>query len=146
VGVLVVGLVVAAILSVVALDSRNKAKDALAGEQNALATAVANEQLALANERLANANEQQALSLALSASANNAVSDFDLDLAILLAISANEIENPPPQSQRTGRSRLYPRRANCSTKAARPCDAASARTSGGRYAGRSAGAGGRDQR
>jgi WD40 repeat protein len=94
VGLLAVALIVAVVLSIWALDSQskalesqNRAEDALNGEQRALETAVA--------------NENQALSLALAASANRAFSDNDLELAVLLSVSANGIDDPPPQSQQT---------------------------------------------
>ena len=101
VGGLVLSLVGAIVLIGLAVRSQRQANEALEGEQIARETAVANEQLAIANEQLALVNEQQALSLALSASASRAMGDNELELAVLLAIVANQIDNPPPQSQRT---------------------------------------------
>lgn len=85
--VLVVGLVVAVGLSVFALQNLERAN--IEGTRAAEALVIANE------------NEQQARSLALSASSNRALGDGNIDLAVLLGLSANEIDNAPPQSQRT---------------------------------------------
>ncbi len=94
VGVLIVGLVAAIALILLAVNSEQRAQEALAGEQAALGTAVANEQRAVANER-------RALSLVLASGANQARADQDNEMALLLAVNANEVENPPPQAQRT---------------------------------------------
>lgn len=47
------------------------------------------------------ANTQLAHSLALEASAQQALSDYDTDLGVLLAVAANQIPNPPIQAENT---------------------------------------------
>ena len=78
--VLVVGLIITGILTVITLEQLNRANDAQAR---------------------AEANAQRARSLALSSNANRALSDDDTQLAVLLAVEASLIDNPPPQSPRT---------------------------------------------
>jgi WD40 repeat protein len=85
--VLVISLIVAVGLSLVAIAQSLRAERAL--------------------ER-AEINEQDALSLALSASASRALSDEDTDLAFMLAVSAFHVDpNPPPQAQRTMAEVIY---------------------------------------
>ncbi len=91
---LVVGLVVAGALVVLTVRSEQEAS-------NAQATAEANEKRAIESEQEARINAEQALSLALSAGANRAFGDNNVELAVLLAVEANQINNPPPQSQFT---------------------------------------------
>lgn len=93
-------MVVAGILATWAMDSQKQAQSALSREQQALLTAIANEQLAIANE-------QQAVSLALASGANTAFADNNRDRAVMLAIFANDMENPPAISQRTLADLVY---------------------------------------
>ncbi len=85
--VLVVGIIIAAALSVFALLSLREAR--------------AQENRAEAALQTAEESARQAQSLALSASANRELVDSDTDLAVMLAVQANQINSPPPQSQRT---------------------------------------------
>ncbi|GAB4510878.1 MAG: hypothetical protein OHK0046_08210 [Anaerolineae bacterium] len=93
VGVLVISLIVAIGLSLVTFDSLNEANAA----QTEAAVALQAQETAR-NE--AEQNAQRALSLALAASANRAFGDDDDDLALLLAVEANEYPDSPPQAQR----------------------------------------------
>lgn len=79
VGVLVLGLAVAGGLTLFAVNQANEAERA---------------------SREADRQADVALSLARSASANQALIDNENDLAVLLALAANEIEDAPLQSQR----------------------------------------------
>ncbi|MDZ4669903.1 MAG: TIR domain-containing protein [Phototrophicales bacterium] len=90
---LAIGLLASLILSLIAVGAQaqavsaeQQARDALAGAEIARAEAVA--------------NELQARSLALASNAGRALSDNLNEQAVLLAVSANEIPNAPPQSQR----------------------------------------------
>lgn len=94
VAVLVIALIVAAGLTLFALASlqqanasEQRAQDALVVADNARSTAVA--------------NAEEARSLALAASANRALADNDAEGAVMLAVFANQIAEPPAQSQRT---------------------------------------------
>ncbi|MCB8979404.1 MAG: protein kinase [Ardenticatenaceae bacterium] len=72
-----------------------------ANAANARATAAAN---ARAQQAIAETNErqaQEAYSLALVANARQALADNDTELAMLLALAANNIENPPIAAQNT---------------------------------------------
>ena len=93
VGVLVIALIVAVGLTGFALTALNRANESEQEAQSALSDAEVARATAVANS-------EQARSLALAASANRALSDFDSDLALLLAVEANEIFEPPTQSQR----------------------------------------------
>lgn len=93
VAVLVIALVVAVGLTFFALASLQRAN---ASEQRAQEALVVADSARAAAE----ANAQEARSLALSASANRALADNDTDLAVMLAVYANQISNPPPQAQR----------------------------------------------
>jgi WD40 repeat protein len=94
IGLMFLALVVAVALTFWALDSQSRANTAKEAEQVALLTAIANERLALENE-------QEAISLALASGADRAIADDDRELAVLLAVEANDMEDPPPQAQRT---------------------------------------------
>jgi WD40 repeat protein len=90
---LAIGLLASLILSLIAVGAQaqavsaeQQARDALEGAEIARAEAVA--------------NELQARSLALASNAGRALSDNLNELAVLLAVSANELVNAPPQSQR----------------------------------------------
>jgi WD40 repeat protein len=87
VGLLVVSLIVAIVLSLFAFNSLNTA--------NVQGTAAAQAR------DIAESNEEQARSLALAASANRALSDDDNEIAVMLAVYANAVDEPPAQSQRT---------------------------------------------
>ena len=84
--VLILGLAGAIVLSVVAINAQREAE-----RQRSLVED---------RERLALENEAQAISLAQAASANRAFVDADTDLAVMLAVFANEVTAPPPQSER----------------------------------------------
>lgn len=92
--VLIGSLVVAIALSLyainrqgVAVSEGRRANSALTAAANALSTA----------ER----SGGEASSLALAANAARILADDNTDLALVLALAANEIDNPPPQSRRT---------------------------------------------
>ncbi|MEQ8675784.1 MAG: TIR domain-containing protein [Aggregatilineales bacterium] len=92
--VLIVSLVVAIALSLYAINRQgvavregNRANVALTAAANALSTA----------ER----SGGEASSLALAANASRILADNNTDLALVLALAANEIDNSPPQSRRT---------------------------------------------
>ncbi len=93
VAVLVIALIVAVGLTGFALTALNRANESEQNAQRALSDA----EIARAT---AVANSEQARSLALAARADRALRDFDGDLALLLAVEANEIFEPPTQSQR----------------------------------------------
>lgn len=82
-----IGLVVAVLLTLFAFANLREARAQENRAENALASA--------------EESARQAQSLALSASANRELIDSDTDLAVMLAVYANQIDNPPPQSQRT---------------------------------------------
>lgn len=92
--VLVLSLIVALGLSLFAFNNLNIAETQ---------TQRANSALTLAADalRTSEENAQEALSLALSASANRALGDNETDLAVMLAVAANQISDPPSQAQRT---------------------------------------------
>lgn len=92
--VLVASLIIAVGLSLFAFNNLNIAETQ---------TQLANRALTQAADALhtAEENAQEALSLALAASANRALGDNDTDLAVMLGVAANQISNPPSQSQRT---------------------------------------------
>lgn len=92
--VLIVSLIVAIGLSIVALDSSNQAQRDQERANNALATATF-------AQGQAEQNAQEAQSLALAASADRLLGDNETDLSLALALEANFLNNPPPQSQRT---------------------------------------------
>ncbi len=90
---LIVGLFASLILSIIAVgaqarafEAQEQAKQALRDEQEARAIAVT--------------NELRARSLALASNAGRALSDNLNELALLLAVSANEIVDSLPQAQR----------------------------------------------
>lgn len=87
VGVLILAFLASAVLSLLAIDAQDRANQAAnraeLREQEAVTLA------------------ERALSLALSASASRALGDQESDLAAMLAVYANQIEVPPPQSERT---------------------------------------------
>ncbi|MDX1994335.1 MAG: TIR domain-containing protein [bacterium] len=85
--ILVVGLAATVLLALFAVASLREAQ--------------AQEALAEAAQQDAEESARQAQSLALSASANRSLVDNDTDLAVMLAVSANQIADPPAQSQRT---------------------------------------------
>lgn len=87
VAVLVVGLIVALLLTLDTARSRTEA-------ENARGT------LAVEKE-ISDRRADEARSLALAAAAQQALSDNDPDLGVALAIEANQISAPPAQSQRT---------------------------------------------
>ena len=91
--VLVISLIVAIGLSLVALNNGEQARRGQELADNALITATI-------AQGIAEESAQQALSLALAASADRLLTDNDTDLALALALASNDIENPPPQSQR----------------------------------------------
>jgi len=113
--VLAVAAVIALALSVLAFNQRQEARqqqrsaeaNALEAQQNANIAeanafrAQANLQDARANASRAQRNADEAQSLALAASAQQALRDFDSDLALALALQANRLDNPPLQAQST---------------------------------------------
>jgi len=90
---LAIGLLASLILSLIAVSAQAQAMSA---EQEAKTLFLLAEQ-ARAEAVL---NELQARSLALASSAGRALSDNLNEVAVLLAVSANEISDAPPQSQR----------------------------------------------
>lgn len=105
--VLVVSLIIAIILTVDSINSRRRAEagevalgtQASIAEQNGfdLATqaAIASTQSAISARSAA-----EAQSLALASGAGQSLSDNQHDLAVVLAVEANQITNPPPAAQR----------------------------------------------
>ncbi|MCL4254434.1 MAG: TIR domain-containing protein, partial [Anaerolineae bacterium] len=90
---LIVGLVASLILSIIAIGAQARAFEA----QERANKALEDEQLARAE---AVTNELRARSLALASNAGRALSDNLNELALLLAVSANEIVDTLPQAQR----------------------------------------------
>lgn len=80
VGILLISLVIAAGLIVVVLQSLSATQEA---------------------QELANVNFQEGRSLALSSSASLLENDDETDSSVALAVEANIMQSPPPQSQRT---------------------------------------------
>jgi len=85
--VLTLAMVVAFILTGLAFTERNRATENAEQVQIALATSDANAALSQ--------------SIAWESGARRALGDSDVDLAVLLALAANDLENPPPQSRST---------------------------------------------
>jgi len=94
IGGLAVFLIVAVILGVSAVNSANQA-NALAGQLQ-----TTNNQLAQTNSQLER-TAAESRSLALSAGAERSFNDGELDAAVALAVQANQLDNPLPQTQRT---------------------------------------------
>jgi len=86
IGVLILGLAAAIVLSVIAFNAQQEAER--------------QRQLVEERERQALQSEAEAISLAQAASANRALVDADTDLAVMLAVFANQLDDPPPQSER----------------------------------------------
>ncbi|PJF44778.1 MAG: hypothetical protein CUN55_02220 [Phototrophicales bacterium] len=114
VGVLLLGLVGSGVATFLALQQRADAQEARRiAEENAreaesaqrIAEANAdasqlNANIARINLQRANRNAEEAKSLSLAAAALVALSNHNTDLAILLALEANKIDDPPPLAQR----------------------------------------------
>lgn len=94
VGVLVVAVVVAGVLTLFALESQRQAT----ANANAFATAVV---VADENAQRAQRSAVEANSLALAASADRFFVDGSRELALALAVEAAQIPDPPPQTQFT---------------------------------------------
>ena len=106
--VLLAATIGAVALSLVAFNQRHEAQDARQAAEANADTAERNAEEAEQNAQQAEANAQEAelnagaaRSLALATGAQLALSDFNTDLAILLALEANNSTKAPPLAQRS---------------------------------------------